>query len=103
MLIKHRRGIVRPLLALLNSPDVSRRRQATHVLGAVAPIQDRVGDALVRALHDPDEEVRAFAAWGLGEHVYHNRADALVAGLQDPAKAVRSHAAFALARLGRVE
>jgi len=63
-LAERARDVERVLPDDLRSRDVARRRRAVAALARVEAI--RVGETLVAALSDPDPEVIAWAAYGLG-------------------------------------
>lgn len=87
------------ILALLNDPEVSVRRQALRQLGTRRVAEARAAcEALLR---DPDASVRLHAATALGRIGDATAASALVPTLDDPDPVVRHVTYVALNRLGR--
>ena len=87
-----------PLCALLRDPDPDRRWWAGRALAAVATPAARVG--LITALTDADSDVRACAAYGLGEARAVEAIPQLVNRLADPSAFVSRIVADSLARIG---
>ncbi len=86
------------LLENLEGGDKLARLNAIHGLGALG---DSAGlPALVRALRDPIEDIRAAAVRALGELRAERTLDPLVERLDDPSPLVRRHAIEALGRFG---
>ena len=73
-----------------------------HVADALAVIGEPALPALIEALADPQEHVRASAAYGLGEMgpVARQAVDALTRVVRDDTAAVRFHAISALGMIG---
>ena len=81
--------------ALRRDRDPSVREMAAWSL-ADADHSSVAIDALIAALHDANTEVRATAAWALGNAGDRSSAQALAAALSDPNAEVRKRAAWAL-------
>jgi HEAT repeat protein len=82
--------------ALLESELLPRAPSARETLGAAAASLRDLG----AALRAEDPELRAAAAWALGEGGYEGAAAELARAIEDGAPAVRRRAARALGRLG---
>jgi len=92
-----RMGNLIPLKAALTDVFPEVRSKAVHTLGLLGA-QD-AGEDLLELLHsDPDAQVRAEAAWSLGEIVLPERVEPLIQALEDPALEVRWAAAQALGK-----
>ena len=81
--------------ALRSDRDVSVREMAAWSLSDADHSSIAI-DALTAALHDSDTEVRATAAWSLGNVGDRSSSDALAAALSDPSAEVRKRATWAL-------
>ena len=93
-------AVVGPLRDLLTDADPDRRWWATRALSAVGTLAAR--GQLIAALADPDPDpnVRACAAQGLGEHRAGEAVTELVRCLADTSPLVSRIAADSLARIG---
>lgn len=90
-----RMGNLIPLKAALTDVFPEVRSKAVHTLGVLG-VQDAGPDLLLLLQSDPDAQVRAEAAWSLGEMVFPERVEPLIQALEDPALEVRWAAAQAL-------
>lgn len=81
--------------ALRRDRDVNVREMAAWSLADADHSQVGI-EALMAALHDASSEVRATAAWALGNVGTRSAAGALAAALSDPSVEVRKRAAWAL-------
>ena len=88
-----------PLTRLLESKDANVRVTATAALSKMASQKNTV-PALVKVLKDPDEDVVALAAQGLGESGDKRAAEPLSSFLNSSSEKVRVAAAQALGALG---
>lgn len=91
-------AVLPPLCDLLTSADPDRRWWAARALVAVGTSAAR--ERLAAALSDPDLNVRACAAQGLGELRVEEAVAGLVRSLSDPSPFVSRIAADSLARIG---
>ena len=91
--------ITERLIILLNDTQPDTRRVAAQSLGKISNPQSI--SALVSTLADPDEEVRQWSAWALGNMADSLSQEALVGLVQhvaDPSKAVRQAVVLALSQ-----
>ena len=96
-------GLVEGLRAKLGlGKDRPTGREWLEVADDLAKLGPSAVPELIRALRDSDREVRAFAAWALGELGDARGVEPLIAALNDESKVVRSFAAGALGELGDV-
>ncbi len=92
-----RMGNLLPLKAALSDVFPEVRSKAVHTLGLLGA-EDTKTDLLELLQSDPDAQVRAEAAWSLGEIVFAERVEPLIQALEDPALEVRWAAAQALGK-----
>lgn len=86
------------LVALTQSPDPVRRREAVWALGRDGSSTSRT--ALIARLHDDDPSTRGMAAWALGQQGDRDAVEPLIALLHDGDVNVREMAVLALGGLG---
>jgi HEAT repeat protein len=92
-----RMGNLTPLKAALTDVFPEVRSKAVHTLGLVGA-QDAIPELLELLRTDPEHQVRAEAAWSLGEIASTERIEPLIQALEDPAIEVRWAAAQALGK-----
>ncbi|MCU0874859.1 MAG: HEAT repeat domain-containing protein [Pirellulaceae bacterium] len=95
------RAAVPGLVAALDDPEASVRREAAKSLGNLKDARSVPG--LSKSLADRDANVRFYAAYALGEIKDPQAGEALVRALSDPQWTVRDQAAWALRELHQPE
>ena len=91
---------VRDLIKKLADGSPSRRAHAAEALGKIRGDTVDAVQALAKALEDPDEGVRRWAARSLGRFRAVAAVPALTKALEDADKGVRREAAVALFKMG---
>ena len=93
-------NITEQLIVLLHDPQPDTRRTAALSLGKISTPQSI--SALVSALSDPDEEVRQWSAWALGnlaDSLPQEASVSLVQQIADPSAPVRQAVVLALGQM----
>jgi len=92
--------VAEDLITRLNDDDERVRGAIVRVLPDLTT-RDKAGPLLVKALDDPDGDVRVAAAVGLGRLAYAPATYALCRALDDRRARVRDYALWALGRIGK--